>query len=75
MRTVIDQDGHPTLKFDGKFVYSNSLEKIYWIFEGDVFSLPQSDDHFPSGRAPAMLIGTCSKGVATAIDSSVLFTM
>lgn len=75
MRSVNDNNGNPSWGFDGRFVYSNSLEEIYWICEDDVFSMPQSDDHFPSGQAPAMLVGTLSKGIATAVDGSVLFTM
>lgn len=75
MRAVNDQNGNPGWRFDGEFVYDKSLVRIYWVGDGDVFSMPHSDDHFPSGNAPAMLVGTLSNGIATDINSSVLFTM
>jgi len=68
MRAVKNQDGRRIWKFDGNFVYNDSLERIYWVQGNDIFSLPQNDPHFPSGRAPAMLMGSISNGTAEAMD-------
>jgi hypothetical protein len=75
MKTVNDRNGNRMGEFDGRFVYSSSFEKIYWVEENEVFSMPQSNEYLPRGRMPAALIGKFIGGVATDLDGSIMFSL
>ncbi len=57
MRAIYDVDRIEIGSFDGRFVYAKNGKRLYWIDDGEVFSLPPRDsDDFPK-RLPCVKVG------------------
>jgi hypothetical protein len=73
MREVYNDSQAKIGHFDGRFVYSLTGQKMYWIDESEVFSLPDPDDGHQLGARPSIKIGELTGNFANNSNDEVIF--
>ena len=73
MTLVFDAQRNEIGHFYGKFVYDRNGGKIYWIEDGEVFSLPFRDGDCQLKNRPSIKLGNLIDGVASSTEGDVIF--
>lgn len=75
MMKVLDSEYNRIGSFDGRNVYDLTGEKLYWLDDGEVYSVPGRDDDYQFGARPHVKIGEYSEGLATDAEGHTLFRL
>lgn len=75
MTAVHDNEGNEIGKYDGRFVYDRLGEKLYWIDDGEVFSMPRVNREDELGARAAVKIAEISNRVAIDSQGETVFTL
>lgn len=75
MTLVYDSEGNEIGRFDGRFVYNRTGERIYWIDDGDIFSVPASNGEYKLGTRASIKIAELVDRSAIDPDGITIFTL
>ena len=75
MTSVYDSEGNKVGQYDGRFVYGVFGEKLYWIDDGEVFSMPPINREDELGARAPIKIADLTDGVATDSKGATIFTL
>ncbi|HHH7389189.1 TPA: hypothetical protein ACP2SZ_005279 [Escherichia coli] len=75
MIATYDSEGNDVGRFDGRFVYDCTGNRIYWIEDGDVFSVPAAHRETAVSVQVAISIGTLNNRTAIDSEGNTIFTL
>lgn len=75
MIPVYDSDGMKVGQYDGRFVYSDIGERLYWIDDGEVFSIFPINREVELGVRANIKIADLTDGVAIDSKGATIFTL
>lgn len=74
MRKVYNRFGDEVGLFNGRFVFDEDGEKLYWVEEKDVFCVPGKDTETHLAHPPYIGIGGFDGEVAIDSDGEIIFS-